>query len=448
MDLRLALGLTGAETIAFTGAGGKTSAMATLARELLPPVVMTTTTHLGKWQGGIAQQHIIITSPGALKKSDFLGSETILVTGPPGKDERWGSLNPESLEKLSRICCENEIPLLIEADGARQRPLKAPAGYEPAIPPWVDRVVVMAGLGGLKRRLNADTVHRPELFSQITGLRMGEEIKVEHVERVLRSTSGGLKGIPDGARRVLFLNQAEDLVCKAQGNRLANALEDVYQRVLIGLLAQPNADGPVFSAHSQTAGIILAAGGSERLGVPKQLLDWFGKPFIVQVAQTALTAGLFPVVVVTGAHQAEIETALADLPVRCVHNPDWASGQASSLKAGLKSLPDHCDCAMFLLSDQPQITSHLVRQLIERHHAVRAPITAPMIRERRGNPVLFASQTFGALREVSGDQGGRAIFNAFKVDYLPWIDVRALLDVDQESDLNNLIEQYFGEEAN
>lgn len=150
MDLRLALGLTGAETIAFTGAGGKTSAMATLARELLPPVVMTTTTHLGKWQGGIAQQHIIITSPGALKKSDFLGSETILVTGPPGKDERWGSLNPESLEKLSRICRENEIPLLIEADGARQRPLKAPAGYEPAIPPWVDRVVVMAGLGGLK----------------------------------------------------------------------------------------------------------------------------------------------------------------------------------------------------------------------------------------------------------------------------------------------------------
>ncbi|HOE69647.1 MAG TPA: selenium cofactor biosynthesis protein YqeC [Brevefilum sp.] len=448
MNLRLALGLTGVETIAFTGAGGKTSAMATLAMELPPPVVMITTTHLGKWQEGIAQQHIIITSPDALKKSDLLGLKTILVTGPPGKDERWGSLNPESLEKLSRICRENEVPLLIEADGARQCPLKAPADYEPVIPSWVDRVVVMAGLGGLRRRLSADTVHRPELFSQIAGLAMGEEIKVEHVERVLRSTSGGLKGTPVGARRILFLNQAEDSVRKAQGNRLANALEDVYQRVLIGSLAQPEADGPVFSAHSQTAGIILAAGGSERLGVPKQFLDWCGKPFIVQVAQTALTAGLSPMVVVTGARQTEIETGLANLPVRCVYNPEWASGQASSLKVGLKSLPDHCDCAMFLLSDQPQITSHLVRQLIERHHAVRAPITAPMIRERRGNPVLFARQTFGALREVSGDQGGRAIFNAFKVDYLPWVDERAQLDVDQDSDLNNLIEQYFGGQAN
>ena len=186
--------------------------MATLAGNCCR-VVMTTTTHLGKWQGGSpsAYHHVAW----GIEEKVILGSETILVTGPPGKDERWGSLNPESLEKLSRICRENEIPLLIEADGARQRPLKAPAGYEPAIPPWVDRVVVMAGLGGLKRRLNADTVHRPELFSQITGLRMGEEIKVEHVERVLRSTSG-LERIPDGARRVLFLNQAEDLVCKAQ----------------------------------------------------------------------------------------------------------------------------------------------------------------------------------------------------------------------------------------
>jgi molybdenum cofactor cytidylyltransferase len=267
------------------------------------------------------------------------------------------------------------------------------------------------------------------------------------VEQLLSSTIGGLKGIPNGARRTLFLNQAEDAIRQAQGARLAHALEGVYHRVLIGSLMQPEPEGPIFSAHSRTAGIILAAGGSERLGEPKQLLAWRGRPFVAQVAETALVAGLDPVIVVTGAYQPEVETALVNLPVQCVFNPDWASGQASSLKAGLETLPDDCDRALFLLSDQPQITVPMVRQLIERHNTVRGPITAPMTRERRGNPVLFARETFGALEKVRGDQGGRAVFNAFKVDYLPWVDERALLDVDRESDLKNLTEYFFVDEV-
>jgi CTP:molybdopterin cytidylyltransferase MocA len=66
-----------------------------------------------------------------------------------------------------------------------------------------------------------------------------------------------------------------------------------------------------------------------------------------------------------------------------------------------------------------------------------------MMRERRGNPVLFGKETFKVLQLVSGDQGGRAVFNKFKVDTIPWIDDRALLDVDQVGDYDRLIRAYF-----
>jgi molybdenum cofactor cytidylyltransferase len=418
--------------------------MIALARELAPPVVITTTTHLGTWQTKLADRHHILSSLETLKQIDFTSPEVILLTGPPSDDDRLAGLDPANLDALFDLCRERGFSLLIEADGGRQLPLKAPARYEPAIPPWVDQVVVMAGLTGLGKPLDEQTVHRPEIYAQLAQLPLGETIGVAHAASVLASKHGGLKGIPEKASRSLFLNQAEEEVVQARGTRLAEALTEVYDRVLIGSLAQPNQDGPIFSAISNTAGIILAAGGSERLGQPKQLLDWCGRPFVIQVAQTALTAGLDPVIVVTGANQAEVEAALLNLPVQCVFNSAWVSGQSTSMKVGLDALPDHCDRVMFLLSDQPQLSPLLIRQLIERHNVKRAPITAPMMRERRGNPVLFGRETFEILRSIRGDKGGRGTFNVFKVDHVPWIDDRCLLDVDQIRDLETLKRRYFG----
>ena len=82
----------------------------------------------------------------------------------------------------------------------------------------------------------------------------------------------------------------------------------------------------IFKHLNIAAGIILAAGESTRFGSPKQLLDWKGKPFVRQVAETALQAGLWPVEVVTGFHAADIESALSGLPVNIVHNPELSTG--------------------------------------------------------------------------------------------------------------------------
>lgn len=190
------------------------------------------------------------------------------------------------------------------------------------------------------------------------------------------------------------------------------------------------------------AGVILAAGKSERFGQPKQLLDWQGEPFVMSVARHALEGGLSPLLIVTGADHRLVEAAVSELPLKTVYNPRWAEGQSTSMQAGLRALPDDIQAVMFLLSDQPHIPSELIRQLIESYTEHRAPITAPMVGSRRGNPVLFGRETFSALNNVTGDRGGRAILDQFDVDWLICEDERILLDVDSLADLEELRRAY------
>ncbi len=195
------------------------------------------------------------------------------------------------------------------------------------------------------------------------GCAINETVRVEDAIKVLGDRQGGLKGIPAGAMRYLFLAQADDPFTQARACRMAGTLIGQYQRVLVGDLDQLYDSGPVFAAYSQVAGVVLAAGGSKRLGQPKQLLEWQGEPFISKIIKTGLESGLTPLVVVTGAEKELIEGALESLPIRIVANPEWEAGQAGSMKAGLDTLPEDCDAVMFLLGDQPQVSPLLVRQL-------------------------------------------------------------------------------------
>ena len=187
------------------------------------------------------------------------------------------------------------------------------------------------------------------------------------------------------------------------------------------------------------AGIILAAGASRRMGRSKQLLLWRGKPFICQVAHTALDAGLAPAVVVTGAEADDVRAALAGVPVEIVHNPGWAEGQSTSVRMGLQALSPETTAAIFLLADQPHIPVELVRALAERHAQTQPPIVAPMIEGRRGNPVLFDRSTFPDLMSLRGDAGGRLLFSRYSITAVPWDDASLLLDVDTLEDYQRLL---------
>jgi molybdenum cofactor cytidylyltransferase len=337
---------------------------------------------------------------------------------------------------------ELNAPLLVEADGARRLPLKAPATHEPAVPDWVNGVVVCAGLRGLGKSLDIGSVHRPEVFSRLSGASPGEPIDVEDLAKVLLSDEGGLKNIPSGARRVVNLTQVDNPTLAGQAKRLGDLLIPVYNAVLASDLQKEGDE--VLASYGQVAGVVLAAGGSERLGRPKQLLDWRGKPFVRACAETALEAGLSPVLVVTGAHEDKISQALAGLPVELVHNPEWAQGQSGSVRTAIEmfSRPEwrQVSGAMFLLSDQPQIPVTLIRALLDAYAASEKPIVAPLIDQRRGNPVIFDRVTFPDLLTLKGDAGGRQVFSRYPRLMVPWYDGRDGLDVDTEEDYRRLVD--------
>jgi molybdenum cofactor cytidylyltransferase len=191
------------------------------------------------------------------------------------------------------------------------------------------------------------------------------------------------------------------------------------------------------------AGVILGAGDSKRLGIPKQLLTYKSKTFIETVTETALMAGLDPIVVVLGYESARIAEALErySSKVKIVNNDEWGNGQSTSLRVAIKPLKNS-SATIFFLTDQPQIPVSLVNQITDRFTASKNDVIAPYVGEKRGNPVLFSKETYADLMQIQGDQGGRSLFTKYEVDHVQWSDERILIDVDTEEDYQNLKRAY------
>ena len=444
---------TGPVTIALVGAGGKTTAMFALARQLRPALV-TTTTHLGVWQASAADSHLVwsLSAPPWEAASAPLDRDVILVTRALDKaGQRLAGLAIDEVAALRSWPGGLGRSLLIEADGSRGRPLKAPASHEPAMPDHADLVVVTAGLSGLGTPLDDSHVHRPDAFSRLSGVMAGAGIDVPALARVLTHPEGGLKHIPTGARRVALLNQADTDALARQGRELAQRLLPTYHAVVIahhqgltvhGLHAPESAGAAsVIGVHEPVGGIILAAGGSSRYGVPKPLLEFRGKPFVRAVAETALAAGLSPVVIVTGACHEPVLAAVGGLQVRAVHNAAWADGQSTSVKAGLGTLSGEVGAVVFLMADQPHVPVDLIRALTDRHAATFGPVVAPVVHGCRVSPVLFDRSTFRDFAALTGDVGGRGVLVKHPVEAVAWPDDRLLLDVDTPEDYRRLLDQ-------
>ncbi len=452
-----------APRLALTGAGGKSSALFCLGREIAEtspsqPVILTTTTHLSIGQTLLADHHFEVQGPEDIQKiASCLPAGVLLITGARADKKEAQSLEDKiagpgqnEIEELYELANERQLPLLIEADGSRRRPLKAPASYEPVLPDWIEHVVVVAGLSGINQPLNETWVHRSERFAKISGLNFGDSITPEALVQVLVHPEGGIWNLPPSARRSILLNQASTAELAATGNAIAGDLLRVYERVVIADLASPGAQQPetadqVVTVHERIAGVILAAGSSQRMGQAKQLLIWKGEPLVRQVARTALAAGLDPVILVVGAFSEEVVAAVQGLPLQIVYNPAWETGQSSSLVSGLTAAQEQAGHpgiggAVFLLADQPQIPAPLIRNLVEIHAQNLPPLVAPQAGGRRGNPVLFDRVTFPDLLALRGDVGGRSLFSKYPATWLTWLDERILFDVDTSEDYDRLLQ--------
>ncbi|HEY8201806.1 MAG TPA: nucleotidyltransferase family protein [Actinomycetota bacterium] len=161
------------------------------------------------------------------------------------------------------------------------------------------------------------------------------------------------------------------------------------------------------------SGIVLAGGTSSRLGRPKQLLDLEGRPVLQHVVDAAAAAGLDEIVVVLG-HMADEIAAAIDLPpgARTCLNPRYASGQSTSLEAGLDAADPASEAAVVLLGDQPRIGAEVVRAVVDRFRESGARVVRAWYGGRPAHPVLFARSVWDALRTVEGDRGARELLKA------------------------------------
>ncbi len=156
-------------------------------------------------------------------------------------------------------------------------------------------------------------------------------------------------------------------------------------------------------------GAILAAGTGSRLGRPKALLDWGGRPLVCHLAEVALRSGLDRVVVVVGPRAEEVRAALRGLPVDVVYNYYFGLGQSTSVKAALAALPPGTEAVVFLLVDQPFVSPDLIRSVVDAYRRTGAPVIVPWGPGRPGNPVLFGRPLFVELLALTGDRGGRVV---------------------------------------
>ena len=196
---------------------------------------------------------------------------------------------------------------------------------------------------------------------------------------------------------------------------------------------QPRAEPPA-AAERRIAAVVLAAGRSTRMGGPNKLLaEIAGRPLLRIVVEEALASRANPVIVVVGHERAEVEKALAGLRVQLVHNPDFAQGLGTSLKAGIAAVPAEADGAIVCLGDMPQIDASLIDRLIAAFDPDRgALIVMPTVEGRRGNPVLWSRRFFPDLMAIEGDVGARHFIGRYSeaVVEVPLEGRAALVDVD------------------
>jgi molybdenum cofactor cytidylyltransferase len=154
--------------------------------------------------------------------------------------------------------------------------------------------------------------------------------------------------------------------------------------------------------------VVLAAGGSTRMGRPKQLLPWGGRSLLRHAVDVAAAGGCDPVVVVLGAAADRLRTELDGVPVVPAENPDWGLGPGTSVRVGLEAA-GAVDAVVFLACDQPLVDAAHVRRLIDAHRTSGRPMAASGYADSAGVPALFARECFPDLRALPAGAGAKQL---------------------------------------
>lgn len=450
LSLLQALDIKSSRIISFYGAGGKTTLLYSLASEMISAgkkVLITTTTKMYFPTGitlftdrNIDEALPAIADHFKYNAEAFLGSE--LVSGNKIK-----GIDKDSLNLLLKI---PDLTILVEADGAKGFPLKGYRVDEPAIPPCSDLIIPVIGADALGRSLDAGSVHCIKELLQATNIPAGKIIDEQVLSEIyLMMLSMGLAQAKN-ARVDLILNKC-DLLSNF-GNSAAvllSALNRNIDRTGCLLLTEAKNSNPVKGifpllkrSHSpEVSAVILAAGKSSRMGQDKLKMPVEGETMLEITLKRVIEAGVEDIIVVAKPGS-EWFKSLEGYPCRVVESPDYSTGMAESLKAGLNSVSARSQAVLFVLADQPFVPRSVYELLINSYRSSLKLATCPVYRRQRGNPVIFDRRTWPDLFKITGDQGGKSVIEqlpAEELNLVPTESSEILQDIDTPADYNTAV---------
>lgn len=422
------------ELAAFVGGGGKTSLMFALTAALPGGTILTTTTRIFAAQ--MKQSPAVVYAGDLSRLDDLLAAYgRCFVVGRVEGDKALG-VDPNLPARL--LARPDVDAVLVEADGSRMRPVKAPAAHEPVIPPGATLVVPVAGIDALAGPVDV-VGHRPELIRRMTNEAVGVSEQPMIIDgrltpaglaRVLTHPLGGLKGVPAAARVIPFINKVETTVQLAAAREAAALMlrEPRASRVVLGALQAAN---PVREVWRRVTAVVLAAGESRRMGRNKLLLPWGDTTVLGQTLANVAASKIPNVIVVTGHNRHEIEELTSRHRLVTLFNQDYVKGMLTSVQTAIRSLPPAVEAALVTLGDQPLVSPRLIDELLQAYAATPHGLVAPLFNSRRGNPVLIDRRYFAELLTLPPEAAPRALLQRHPDDLL-------LVEVEDDAVLHDL----------
>jgi molybdenum cofactor cytidylyltransferase len=190
--------------------------------------------------------------------------------------------------------------------------------------------------------------------------------------------------------------------------------------------------------------VVLAAGGSTRLGHPKQLIPFRGQSLVRRSVEVAVQSKLGPVVVVLGAAAKLVEVELAGLCVHFVSNKAWESGIGSSLSLGItlaETLRPKVSAALVTLCDQPKVTSEALQSLASQYFTTGKAVVASSYSGTLGVPALFDWAYFEDLKRLDPLKGAKPLLRALGDQVAVWAVPEASTDIDTAEDWEKFLRE-------
>jgi len=194
----------------------------------------------------------------------------------------------------------------------------------------------------------------------------------------------------------------------------------------------------------QFSSILLAAGGSRRLGQPKQLVERDGEALIFRAACNLLKLGSREVIVVTGAEEHKILNKMTNIPVKIAHNTDWEQGMGGSISTGIRGMPGAVEGVLILLCDQWRVDLHDLESSVQAWQSDISGVFSAKWGDLDdgafGPPVIFPKTLFGELENLDPGQGARKLIREYwrQVTFVEMEN--AAFDLDDPEDLRRMRE--------